>query len=302
VPWPNFFIVGAAKAGTTSLYEYLSLHPEVYMPEWKEPHYFSTNPGRVQTEAEYLALFADAGNARAIGEASTGYLYDPVTPAWVARTVGIDVSIFIVLRNPVDTAFSLWGQMVRDGLEKLDFATAIATEGERVASLLAAPSQTVWPYKFAYTDRVRYSSQVQRYLSVFPRENVHVYLFEELFAPGATAAHFAAMCRALSIREFVPTSFDAHNRARNVRWPALRGLRANKRPAIRALGRLIPRRLKRAAYSAVDRLNETDRQPERLSIAQRMELWERVRTDIQPLETALGRSVEHLWSPDRVAP
>ena len=84
--WPNFFIVGAGKAGTTSLYEYLKKIPEIYMSPIKEPGYFGTrefkNPdwSKISTENEYLKLFEGVTNEIAIGEASPQYLSDPKTP------------------------------------------------------------------------------------------------------------------------------------------------------------------------------------------------------------------------------
>ena len=84
--WPNFFIVGAPRAGTTSLYEYLKNTPDVYLSKIKEPYYFSSfkhlqKPKHPFLKKEkYLALFKKVKNEIAIGEASTGYLWDPKTP------------------------------------------------------------------------------------------------------------------------------------------------------------------------------------------------------------------------------
>lgn len=119
---PTFLIVGAAKCGTTSLYEYLRQHPEVFMPRRKEPNFFAgPSHGNRTTEAEYRALFADATSAKAVGEASVAYLYDPGSPRRIFEYLGPETRIVIMLRNPVDMVHALWGHMVRAGGEKLSF-------------------------------------------------------------------------------------------------------------------------------------------------------------------------------------
>src|SRR5256885_1494402 len=84
--WPNFFIVGAPRAGTTSLYEYLKQAPGVYMSAVKEPHYFGDQRGG-RSESEYLDLFRGAAGAAAVGEASVGYLRNPEVPERIRRAV-----------------------------------------------------------------------------------------------------------------------------------------------------------------------------------------------------------------------
>jgi Sulfotransferase family len=109
---PNFFVVGAAKSGTTSIYRYLRQHPDVYMPIVKELHWFSRlepNPRQgfhpITSEEEYLSLFEGWRGERAIGEASPSYLWDPKAPERIQRSVP-SAKILILLREPVDRAFS----------------------------------------------------------------------------------------------------------------------------------------------------------------------------------------------------
>src|SRR6188508_1581564 len=113
---PNFFIVGAPKAGTTSLYYYLKRHPEVFMSPIKEPNFFAYEETIKQnlyhkekgvgTLEEYKDLFAEAnGRHKAIGEASVSYLFYPPVPERIKQMVP-DAKIIISLRNPVDRALS----------------------------------------------------------------------------------------------------------------------------------------------------------------------------------------------------
>jgi len=125
--WPNFFIVGAPKAGTTSLYEYLKDIPGIYMSPVKEPNFFrteftSTNRhiGHVINKEEYLSLFKNVKGKKIIGEASPSYLEDPKSPFLIHEKIP-NAFILISLRDPVERLFSAHLMLVRLGLRNLSF-------------------------------------------------------------------------------------------------------------------------------------------------------------------------------------
>jgi hypothetical protein len=179
--WPNLFLVGAAKAGTTSVYEELARHPAIYMSPIKEPHFFSRiepSPERaaffphVSDEREYLALFDRVAGERLIGEASTSYLWDQRAAERIRR-VAPEASILIMLRDPVARAYSQYWNDVREGLERRSFPEALAEEQR------AGPG--AWGVTSLYIDCGRYADQVARYLERFgPR--VLVCFFERFVA------------------------------------------------------------------------------------------------------------------------
>src|SRR6266446_2704827 len=108
-PKPNFFIVGAPRCGTTALYSYLRQHPDVFLPEYKEPHYFNTDMnsgGAIRKEKDYLAQFSGAQNQPRIGEASVYYLSSVAAPEQI-KSFCPTAKIIIMLRNPVDTVDAL---------------------------------------------------------------------------------------------------------------------------------------------------------------------------------------------------
>lgn len=177
--WPNFFVVGAAKAGTTSLYEHLRRHPQIYLSPVKEPHFFSRvkpAPGRdvffggVADAHAYLELFEGASSQPVIGEASTSYLWDAETPARI-HAVRPDAKIVIMLREPVSRAYSHYLNDVREGIERRTFADALRED--------LATEPKGWGVSSLYVELGLYCEQVARYLRRFPRENVLVLLFEE---------------------------------------------------------------------------------------------------------------------------
>ena len=126
---PNFIIPGAAKAGTTSLYEYLKQHPDVFMSPLNEPgYYWSEAPtledAPIRTREQYEALFADVQQERAIGEATPRYLQSPTAAERIQRDLP-GARIIIALRNPADRAYSSYLGRLRGGRERRNVAEAM---------------------------------------------------------------------------------------------------------------------------------------------------------------------------------
>jgi Sulfotransferase domain len=184
---PDFLIIGAQKAGTTALYSYLRRHPQIGGPAWKEVSYFERHYGR--GTAWYRGQFPFRSDGRIAGEASPGYLFHPLAPVRVKETVP-DAKLIVLLRNPVDRALSHYHHEVALGREPLSFEDAIAAEPERTRGeeerLVREPdyfSHAWWDY--TYVARGRYAEQLERWFSVFPREQVLVLATEEMDAEPA---------------------------------------------------------------------------------------------------------------------
>ena len=197
-PWPDFFIVGAAKAGTTSLFDSLAEHPQVFTPRVKEPHYFSAispPPAKraffpsISDEREYLALFASARADQVSGEASTSYLWDPEAAARI-HAVAPRARIIAMLRDPVERAWSHYLNDVREGFERRSFADAIEQD--------AADPDGRWGDASLYVQLGFYTSQLRRYLETF--SNTLVHFFEEFVrdVPG----HLDRTCDFLGVSRF----------------------------------------------------------------------------------------------------
>jgi len=177
---PNFFIVGAAKAGTTSFFEYLAQHPQVYVPFCKEPHYFSRapHPAIAKNDAEYEKLFAESAGSKAVGEASVTYLADPEAAGRIHRLIP-GARIIVFLRHPVKRAYSAWWQMYNLGYENLPFEDALDKEQERFDSASFRGTCPVHYTFYLYFRNGCYAPAVQRYVDLFGRDMVKVYIFEQ---------------------------------------------------------------------------------------------------------------------------
>jgi len=182
---PTFFIIGAAKSGTSSLYNYLKQHPEIFMSPIKEPHFFSFNSSSKMTRGpgdpifkaitdlhNYKHLFDGVKDEKAIGEASTSYLYRPEAPTRIKNM--LPKSKFIaILRNPVDRAFSAYMHVVRDNRETAkNFSEALLLENSRI--------NAGWEPIWHFTNVGRYYNQLSRYYNLFDHDQIRVFLYEDL--------------------------------------------------------------------------------------------------------------------------
>ncbi len=174
--WPNFFIIGAPKAGTTSLYHYLKKIPEIYMSENKEPNYFSlkTIPNKkpfkpIRHTSEYLDLFNQAENQKIVGEASTNYLYDP-DAAHLIHQKDPKALILTSLRNPVERAWSHFLMVKNAGWMNNTFHEQITKE---------LKNEIDFDKPHLRLKAGLYSNDVQKYLDIFGENQVKIIIFEE---------------------------------------------------------------------------------------------------------------------------
>ena len=209
---PNFFIVGAARAGTTSLWYRLRQHPDIFMPrEQKEPHFFceSSPPWAIKKFEDYLALFAEARHESAIGEASTGYLNSPETPALIRRKYP-HAKIIIMLRDPVERAYSLYRLNCALGYEWLStFEKALRAEEKRFENERFKRNNPYYYEAYLYFRSGLIAESLERYVRTFPADQIHIILFDEYKKnPGeATSEVF----RFLGVDpHYVPQSDERH--------------------------------------------------------------------------------------------
>lgn len=182
---PNFLIIGAPKAGTTSLYWYLAQHPQIFMSPVKEPKFFALEgqdvdyrgPGddthEYTTNYEtYTSLFESATSEIALGEASPWYLHMQGSAEQIQRHIP-DVKIIAILRDPVERAYSQYCMHKEFGHEPIsDFESAWQAEAKRRSEN--------WSPRWFYRDRGFYFSQLKRYFEIFDRNQIRVYLFDDL--------------------------------------------------------------------------------------------------------------------------
>ncbi|HSB38794.1 MAG TPA: sulfotransferase domain-containing protein [Gaiellaceae bacterium] len=210
-PLPDFLILGAQKAGTTALYAYLRRHPAITGPSWKEVSFFDRHWAR--GEAWYRGNFPNLARTRGklVGEASPSYVFHPLAPQRVRELVP-EARLVVLVRNPVDRALSHYNHEVVLGREPLSFEDALEAEEERLRGeeerMVADPryfSRGWWSH--TYKARGRYAEQLERWLAVFPREQLLVLPSDDLGADPA-----AAHARVLEFLGAAPHRLDAYPR------------------------------------------------------------------------------------------
>ena len=290
---PSFVIIGAAKAGTTALYWYLDEHPQVFMSPVKETNYFAyglDGDGKplygdpelhrfpVQTSAAYEDLFSGAGEALAVGEASPIYLECPQSAARIRGSLPT-ARIICGLREPVDRAYSDYLMYLRARGRRLDPARELTT-----ASAWARPDSH-------WMQISRYHEALSRYFDLFPREQIHIFLFDDLRADALRCVR--DVYRAVGVYPgFVPDLDTPHNIGG---MPASRTLeKVFTSGSIRkALEPWIPRRAADVARRLrTKNLKKAPPLPEDLKV----ELGRHFRDDIQKTAKLIGRSLDHWLS------
>jgi hypothetical protein len=295
---PNFLIIGAMKSGTTALYYYLEQHPQVYMSPVKEPNFFAFEgedlgarwPGDQKgingssiTEIEaYRALYAQAKDEKALGEASHWYLYRPKAVERIKHHIP-DAKMIVILRNPVERAYSHFLHSVRTGTELLtDFTEALQEEasGARKAA-----------YREDYFDRGLYAGQVQRYFDVFGRDQVRVYLHEDLnSSPHETMKDIFQFLQVDD--SFIPDVSLKRNVSGFPKNKTLDRYLRGPHPVKRVLKRYLPFPLRRRLLVASDALNTRNlTEPPKLQPEVRRQLTGAYREDILNLQELINRNL-----------
>ncbi|HEX2250707.1 MAG TPA: sulfotransferase [Gemmatimonadales bacterium] len=287
---PNFIVIGAAKAGTTALYWYLAEHPAVFMSPVKETNFFAyglDDAGQllygipelhqfpVTTLSEYEKLFANAGDAAAVGEASPIYLECPQAAGRI-RTRIPDARLICGLRHPVERAYS-------------DYLMYLRLRGEQLEPNRDLVASAVWAQPDSHWMRIgRYHGQLERYYEAFPERQIHVFLFDDL--KRDLLGTVQAIYRFVGVDpSFVPDLETPHNIGG---MPASRQLERlfSSSTLRRAVAPLVPQR----AAKWVRRLRARNMvKAPTLPADLRKELTLHFRDDIIQTSRLIGRSLEH---------
>ena len=255
---PDFLVLGACKAGTTSLYRYLKSHPEIYLSPIKEPRYFAfpeTGPVSVRPRRnvrgvwkieDYRRLFAARTTERVAGEMSPLYLYSTCAPGAIRKLIP-NAKLIAILRNPAERAYSHFCHNRRDGYEPLaDFSAALDAEEKRIAE--------GWWSSFHYRNQGCYVRQLKRYLALFPREQMLIQVYDDMVAD--CHGFLKRICSFLGVDE--NHSFDTSERD-NVtfgipRTFILRRLLRYAGPAKRRIQETVPLKMRSSLFQRFSKL------------------------------------------------
>jgi hypothetical protein len=224
-PLPDFLIIGTKRGGTTSLWRYLTQHPLVprLFPAWntKTSHYFEENHGRGEawyrshfpTVRQREALSRKHGGPVKAGEAAPLYMFHPLAASRVAALMP-SVRIIVLLRNPVERAYSHWKERRGEGVEPLGFREALAAEPERTAGererLIADPAYVSTAYDwYTYRRRGCYLDHLEPWLSLFSASQMLLLPSETFYRSPASS--FADICSFIGLPPHKLPSYEVYN-------------------------------------------------------------------------------------------
>jgi hypothetical protein len=181
---PNYLIIGAQKAGTSSLFNYLSMHPQVVNSSRKEIHYFDKNIDKpLSWYKQYFPLRFNISNHYAVGEASPNYLFHPYVAQRIHNILP-KVKLIVVLRNPVDRVISQYFQAVRKNNEQRSIMQALSEEDAEELIIMneLAKNEFFTPENvhLLYKSRSRYAEQLERFFKLFTKEQILILSSKEL--------------------------------------------------------------------------------------------------------------------------
>ena len=272
---PNFLVIGAMKAGTTSLASYLRAHPQMHLPERKELYFFTAEDNWTRGKEWYEAQFRGAGDALAVGEACVGYAMHPTyqgVPERIA-TMLPRVRLVYIVREPVDRMISHYRHRAWNGEEDLPIERALREHD-------------------VYLDTSRYAMQIDRYLEYFARESILIISSEELKTDRLRTLR--RVFRFLGVAEEVEIANVYHEFHRTVGKrrvrPAADRLRSSR--PYRAVSRAFPLRMRQVLYRLG---HEWITDEPKISVALRRSLYEELRDDVEGLSRYMGDPTFDGW-------
>jgi len=293
---PNFIVIGAAKAGTSSLWHYLNQHPEVYMSPVKEPGFFAwegdeldfQGPGDqerrlpINNYEDYCKLFENVGNEIAIGEACTDYLYSPKAPKKIRYYIP-DAKLIAILRNPVDRAYSQFLGNTKDGYEPLnDFSQALKEEENRI--------NNNWHYRWHYRARGFYYMQLSRYFNEFDPNQIRIYLYEDWVSNPIEILQDIFEFIGIT-KEFIPdTSVRLNSSPLQIKNKKLHNFLNQRNLGKTILKPLFPKQVRKQIRNFFINQNLTKSS---LTSKQRKQLIKTYRQDILNLQQLIGRDLSN---------
>ena len=291
---PNFFIIGAPKCSTTSWAAWLSQHPEIFFSTYKEPHFFNfdePNYHFVSSLADYESLFSGANDAhKAIGEGSTFYLFSEVAVQNILSYCP-SAKFIICVRNPVEMAYALHGEMVWTGEENVfDFKKAWELNSERMKGL----SVTKWakaPSHLAYGESCKLGKQVQRVFDTVNSENIHVIVLDDI--KKNPRDEYRKVLKFLNVSDDGFNDFTPRNTSKTLRSPMLM-------ESMRIIGAVKNRLGIKKGFGVANSLMMHSRSggPRKpLSDDMRIILEDHFKDDVRLLSNILGRDLMHWVRP-----
>lgn len=270
---PNFICLGAAKSGTTTLHDILRQHPEIYIPSFKEPHFFDIPENYKNGIDWYKKNYYRNALSRVIADFTPSYFFEKEAPKRIFDHLGKDVKFIVLLRHPVDRAYSHFLHSIRDEHENLSFIDSLISEKDRLQTFEKEGDYLSY-LRNSYSLQGQYGDMLERYLKYYSLENFLFIHFEDEFIAKRDQT-IQRVLNFLQIKNDVKLKTDLKsNPASKEKSKSLKRLMKKKAGWRSILKFMIPSvQLRQIIRNRIQRLNTKEFKAEKITLELKSELY-----------------------------
>ena len=289
---PNFMCLGAAKSGTTTLYDILRQHPDIYIPAFKEPHFFDIPENYKNGIEWYKRNYFRNANKKIIADFTPSYFFEKEAPKRIFKNLGRDMKFLVVFRNPVDRAYSHYLHSKRDDHESENFAKSLELEVSRLKKH-DNQSDYLSYLRHSYVHQGLYAQMIDRYLQYFSLDNfLFIHFEDELLQERELTINrileFLEIDSSILLRTNIRSNPSSKEKSKSLK--KLMNKRGWWRDVIKFM---IPSvQLRQIIRNRIQRINITEFKAQQLSQEVKLHLLEKYfRKDISDLEKTLNKKM-----------
>ena len=288
---PNYLFIGAAKSATTTFFDILKKHEDIFVPKFKEPHFFNIDENYLKGLDWYKkTYFKDINNESIIIDFTPTYLYYKLCAERIFDSLGPNVKFIIILRNPVDRAYSHYNHSKRDGHEVSSFEDAIKLENERIEKF-RDKNDFLSELRCSYISQGLYFEMISAYIKYFDLNNFFIINFESEVVQNLDQT-FLKLSKFLKI-DLSNLDYEIHsNKSGKPKYKLLQNIITNNNLFRKILKMIVPQKQRQIIRNKIKNFNKEDFVYLQLSEDKRRQLFEKYfRKDIMKLENLIGKKM-----------
>ena len=288
---PNYLFIGAAKSATTTFFDILKKHEDIFVPKFKEPHFFNIDENYLKGLDWYKkTYFKDINNESIIIDFTPTYLYYKLCAERIFDSLGPNVKFIIILRNPVDRAYSHYNHSKRDGHEVSSFEDAIKLENERIEKF-RDKNDFLSELRCSYISQGLYFEMISAYLKYFELNNFFIINFESEVVQNLDQT-LLKLSKFLKL-DLSNLDYEIHsNKSGKPKYKLLQNIITNNNLFRKILKMIVPQKQRQIIRNKIKNFNKEDFVYLQLSEEKRRQLFEKYfRKDIMKLENLIGKKM-----------
>ena len=288
---PNYLFIGAAKSATTTFFDILKKHEDIFVPKFKEPHFFNIDENYLKGLDWYKkTYFKDINNESIIIDFTPTYLYYKLCAERIFDSLGPNVKFVIILRNPVDRAYSHYNHSKRDGHEVSSFEDAIKLENERIEKF-RDKNDFLSELRCSYISHGLYFEMISAYLKYFDLNNFFIINFESEVVQNLDQT-LLKLSKFLKL-DLSNLDYEIHsNKSGKPKYKLLQNIITNNNLFRKILKMIVPQKQRQIIRNKIKNFNKEDFVYLQLSEDKRRQLFEKYfRKDIMKLENLIGKKM-----------